>query len=183
MQIPYEVVGTVRFFERAEIKDIVAYLRMIVNPVDAASFRRVVNKPTRGVGDKGQSAFFRWAEEHGTDIVSALEKCSSIQGISSRGQSALEKLGRNLRHCMDGVAKGDTASDIVDRVIDFTGLADLYSSGEIADESRLQNIQEFRRYAAEYDGRSPMVVCPAFLLSRAFSPVQTPGPGTTGWFS
>ncbi len=82
-----------------------AYLRMIVNPVDAASFRRVVNKPTRGVGDKGQSAFFRWAEEHGTDIVSALEKCSSIQGISSRGNPP-EKLGRNLRHCMDGVAKG-----------------------------------------------------------------------------
>ncbi len=167
MQIPYEVVGTVRFFERAEIKDIVAYLRMIVNPVDAASFRRVVNKPSRGVGDKGQSAFFQWAEEHGTDIVSTLEKCSSIPGISSRGQSSLEKLGRNLRHCMDGVTKGDTASDIVDRVIDFTGIADLYSSGEIADESRLQNIQEFRRYAAEYDGRSPDGGLPGFLAEQS----------------
>lgn len=167
MQIPYEVVGTVRFFERAEIKDIVAYLRIIVNPLDAASFRRVVNKPVRGVGSKGQNAFFRWGAENGTDVVTTLEKSGSIEGISPRGRAALESLGKNLRHCMDGVNSGDTASDIVDRVLDFTGIPDLYSTGEIADESRLQNIQEFRSYAAEYDARSPEGGLPGFLAEQS----------------
>ena len=167
MQIPYEVVGTVRFFERAEIKDIVAYLRIIVNPVDMASFRRVLNKPVRGVGSKGQEAFFRWAADHGTDVVTTLEKSGSVEGISNRGKKALETLGKNLRHCMDGVNKGDTASDIVDRVLDFTGLPDLYTTGEIADESRIQNIQEFRRYAAEYDGRNPDGGLPGFLAEQS----------------
>ena len=167
MQIPYEVVGTVRFFERAEIKDIVAYLRIIVNPADTASFRRVLNKPTRGVGAKGQDAFFRWASDNGTDVVTTLEKSGLVEGISNRGRKALETLGKNLRHCMDGVNAGDTASDIVDRVLDFTGLPDLYASGEIADESRIQNIQEFRRYAAEYDARSPDGGLPGFLAEQS----------------
>lgn len=167
MQIPYEVVGTVRFFERAEIKDIVAYLRIIVNPVDTASFRRVLNKPVRGVGAKGQEAFFRWAANNGTDVVTTLEKSGLVEGISNRGKVALESLGKSLRHCMDGVNSGDTASDIVDRVLDFTGIPELYSTGEIADESRLQNIQEFRRYAAEYDGRNPDGGLPGFLAEQS----------------
>ena len=167
LNIPYEVVGTVRFFERAEIKDIVGYLRMIVNPVDTQSFRRVINKPVRGVGAKGQAAFFQWAADYGVDIVTALEKSGTISGISNAGKAALEHLGRNLRHCMDGVNAGDTASDIVDRVLDFTGIPGLYSTGEIADESRLQNIQEFRRYAAEFDGRNPEGGLPGFLAEQS----------------
>lgn len=167
MQIPYEVVGTVRFFERAEIKDIVAYLRMIVNPVDFTSFRRILNKPSRGVGAKGQEAFFRWAALNGTDVVTTLEKSGSVEGISGRGRNALENLGRNLRQCMDGVNAGDTASDIVDRVLDFTGIPELYSTGEVADENRLENIREFRRYAAEYDMRSPEGSLPGFLAEQS----------------
>lgn len=167
LNIPYEVVGTVRFFERAEIKDIVGYLRMIVNPVDTQSFRRVINKPVRGVGAKGQASFFQWAADRGLDIVTALEKSSSIGGISNAGKAALEKLGRNLRHCMDGVNAGDTASDIVDRVLDFSALPALYSTGEITDESRLQNIQEFRRYAAEFDSRNPEGGLPGFLAEQS----------------
>jgi DNA helicase-2/ATP-dependent DNA helicase PcrA len=155
MRIPYEVVGTVRFFERAEIKDVVAYLRVIINPLDAESFRRVINKPARALGDKGQQSFFQWAEENRTDVVTTLEKSGSIDGIAKRAKNILETLGRNLRSCMDGVNDGDTASEIVDRVLDFTGLLVLYGSGEVADETRLQNISEFRRYAAEYDSRNP----------------------------
>ncbi|MCD4708380.1 MAG: UvrD-helicase domain-containing protein [Candidatus Sabulitectum sp.] len=167
MRIPYEVVGTVRFFERAEIKDIVSYLRVIINPTDAGSFRRVLNKPTRGVGAKGQLNFFQWAEQNATDVVTTLEKSASISGIARRGQIILEALGRNLRSCMDGVNAGDTASEIVDRVIDFTGIRDLYSTGEVADETRLENIRELRSYAAEYDGRNPEGGLPGFLAEQS----------------
>ena len=167
MRIPYEVVGTVRFFERAEIKDVVSYLRVIINPGDAESFRRVLNKPVRAVGTKGQESFFQWAEENGTDVVTTLEKSGSVSGIAKRAQVVLETLGRNLRACMDGVSSGDTASDIVDRVLDFSGLLDLYSSGEVADETRLENIGEFRRYAAEYDNRNPDGGLPGFLAEQS----------------
>ncbi len=167
LRIPYEVVGTVRFFERTEIKDIVSYLRIIINPMDTGSFRRVLNKPTRGVGAKGQLSFFSWASENGIDSVTALEKCSSIPGLSRKAQALLETLGRNLRSCMDGVASGDTASDIVDRVIDFTGLLDLYGTGEVADDTRLENIRELRSYAAEYDSRSPEGGLPGFLAEQS----------------
>ncbi len=167
LRIPYEVVGTVRFFERTEIKDIVSYLRIIINPMDTGSFRRVLNKPTRGVGAKGQSSFFAWASEHGTDSVTALEKSSSIPGLTKKAQVTLETLGRNLRSCMDGVVAGDTASDIVDRVLDFTGILDLYGTGEVADETRLENIRELRSYAAEYDSRSPEGGLPGFLAEQS----------------
>ncbi len=167
MRIPYEVVGTVRFFERAEIKDIVSYLRVIVNPTDTGSFRRVLNKPTRGVGAKGQLNFFNWAELNGTDVITTLEKSCSISGIAKRAQTILEKLGRDLRSCMDGVNSGDTASDIVDRVIDFTGLLELYGTGEVADDTRLENIRELRSYAAEYDGRNPEGGLPGFLSEQS----------------
>ena len=167
MRIPYEVVGTVRFFERAEIKDVVSYLRVIVNPADTGSFRRVLNKPVRGVGAKGQLNFFQWLEQNGTDVVTTLEKSGSIPGIVKRAQTALENLGRNLRSCMDGVESGDTASDIVDRVLDFTGILDLYGSGEVADETRLENIRELRSYAAEFDGRNPDGGLPGFLAEQS----------------
>ena len=167
MRIPYEVVGTVRFFERAEIKDIVSYLRVIVNPTDAGSFRRVLNKPARGVGAKGQFNFFQWSDLNGTDVVTTLEKSGSIPGIAKRAQTVLETLGRNMRSCMDGVNAGDTASDIVDRVLDFTGLLDLYGTGEVADETRLENIRELRSYAAEYDGRNSEGGLPGFLAEQS----------------
>ncbi|MCK5131874.1 MAG: UvrD-helicase domain-containing protein [Candidatus Sabulitectum sp.] len=167
MRIPYEVVGTIRFFERAEIKDIVSYLRVIVNPADAGSFRRVLNKPTRGVGAKGQLNFFHWSDQNGTDVVTTLEKSGSVPGIAKRAQTVLETLGRNMRSCMDGVNAGDTASDIVDRVLDFTGLLDLYGTGEVADETRLENIRELRSYAAEYDGRNPEGGLPGFLAEQS----------------
>lgn len=167
MRIPYEVVGTVRFFERAEIKDIVSYLRIIINPMDEGSFRRVLNKPTRGVGAKGQSNFFIWAAQNGTDVVTTLEKSNSIPGIAQRALPILETLGRNLRSCMDAVNAGDTASDIVDRVLDFTGILDLYGTGEVADETRLENIRELRSYAAEYDSRNPEGGLPGFLAEQS----------------
>jgi DNA helicase-2/ATP-dependent DNA helicase PcrA len=167
MRIPYEVVGTVRFFERTEIKDIVSYLRVIINPTDAGSFRRVLNKPTRGIGAKGQLSFFNWLEQNGTDVVTALERGSSISGIMKRAQVVLETLGRNLRSCMDGVNSGDSASEIVDRVLDFTGLQELYGTGEVADEARLENIRELRSYAAEYDGRNPEGGLPGFLAEQS----------------
>ncbi len=167
LRIPYEVVGTVRFFERTEIKDIVSYLRIIVNPTDTGSFRRVLNKPTRGVGAKGQSNFYQWVEDNGTDVVTGLEKSGSISGITQKAKPVLEKLGKNLRSCMDGVVAGDTASEIVDSVIDFTGILDLYKTGEVADETRLQNIQELRSYAAEYDSRNPEGGLPGFLAEQS----------------
>jgi len=167
MRIPYEVVGTVRFFERAEIKDIVSYLRVIVNPTDAGSFRRVLNKPARGIGAKGQLSFFSWLENNGTDVVTALEKAGSISGIMKKALVTLESLGRNLRSCMDGVYAGDSASEIVDRVLDFTGLQNLYGTGEVADETRLENIRELRSYAAEYDTRNPEGGLPGFLAEQS----------------
>ncbi len=167
LNIPHELVGTVRFFERAEIKDIVSYLRIIVNPTDSGSFYRVINKPVRGVGAKGRSNFFNYLDENGIDVVTALEKVDLITGLTGKARKSLEALGDELRKCMEGVAVGDTASDLIDRVLSFSGIREMYQTGEVADETRLQNIAELRSYAAEFDQRSPEGGLSGFLAEQS----------------
>lgn len=167
LNIPHELVGTVRFFERAEIKDIVSYLRLIVNPTDSGSFYRVINKPVRGVGAKGRSNFFNYLDENGIDVVTALERINLLPGLTGKARKTLEVLGHELRKCMEGLAGGDTASDLIDRVINFSGIQEMYQTGEVIDETRLQNIAELRSYAAEFDLRNPEGGLGGFLAEQS----------------
>jgi DNA helicase-2/ATP-dependent DNA helicase PcrA len=88
------VVGAQRFFEREEIKDLVSYLRVVVNPGDGESLSRIINKPARGVGEKSAASFFQQARLRGLDYLSALASATKLPGVHPRGAAALERLGR-----------------------------------------------------------------------------------------
>ena len=161
--VNYEVVGSQRFYERMEIKDIIAYLRVVINHEDRLSLERIINKPARGLGGKGRASFFSFVDSKGVDPVDAMLISDSIGGITSRATKELSRLGEWFRLAGENAADGASASEIVDSLIDSTGLAAQYDTEDITDQSRLENIAEFRRSVSEYDQAVPGGNLPGFM--------------------
>ena len=161
--VRYEVVGSQRFYERMEIKDIIAYLRVLLNHDDRLSLERIINRPTRGLGKKGRAAFFGFVESSGTDPVDAMAIADEIPGVSSRSAEALRKLHGWFLESEQAMADGSSAFEIVDALLDNTGLSLQYDTGDVTDQSRLENIAEFRRSVAEYDQTMPRGGLPGFM--------------------
>jgi DNA helicase-2/ATP-dependent DNA helicase PcrA len=154
-EINYEVVGSQRFYERMEIKDIIAYLRVLINHDDRLSLERIINKPTRGLGKKGREAFFNFVDSKGIDPVDAMLISGSIGGITSKSSKGLKSLGEWFRLAEESITEGISVSEIIDSLLDSTGLARQYDTEDITDQSRLENIAEFRRSVSEYDQTVP----------------------------
>ncbi len=153
--INYEVVGSQRFYERVEIKDIIAYLRVLINHDDRLSLERIINKPARGLGKKGREVFFFHMDSNGLDPVDAMLISGSISGITSKSSKGLKSLGEWFRLAEESITEGMSVSEIVDSLLDSTGLARQYDTEDITDQSRLENIAEFRRSVSEYDQAVP----------------------------
>ncbi len=149
--IPYQVVGSLRFYEREEIKDIVAWLRVLVNPADLVSFGRVVNKPARGIGDRSRDALIEAAVSDPAGLPGVLGRPDRIAGISRRACESLRLLGSFFERTRALVARGAPVSEVVDAVVAGTGMLDALDSSTVEGASRLDNISEFRRSAIEYD--------------------------------
>lgn len=161
--INYEVVGSQRFYERMEIKDIISYLRVLINHDDRLGLERIINKPARGLGRKGREVFFSYMDSKGLDPVDAMLISGSISGIASRASRELKNLGEWFRLAEENVAQGVSVSEIVDSLLDSTGLARQYDTEDITDQSRLENIAEFRRSVSEYDQAVPGGGLPGFM--------------------
>ncbi len=161
--VNYEVVGSQRFYERMEIKDIIAYLRVVINHDDRLSLERIINKPSRGLGGKGRASFFTFVDTKGIDPVDAMLITDSIGGMTSKASRELKKLGEWFRLAGENAAEGASASEIVDSLLDSTGLAAQYDTEDITDQSRLENIAEFRRSVSEYDQAVPGGNLPGFM--------------------
>ncbi|MFO8183883.1 MAG: UvrD-helicase domain-containing protein [Candidatus Aegiribacteria sp.] len=153
--VRYEVVGSQRFYERMEIKDIVAYLRVLLNHRDRLSLERIINRPTRGLGKKGRAAFFSFVDSTGMDPLDAMLLAGEINGVTAKAAEELRKLGRWYESAAERNAEGASASETVDSLLESTGLAGQYDSGDVTDQSRLENIAEFRRSVLEYDQAVP----------------------------
>ena len=161
--IRYEVVGSQRFYERMEIKDIISYLRVLLNHDDRLSLERIINRPTRGLGKKGRASFFEFVDSTGTDPIDAMLLADGIPGVSSRSAGELAALGRWFRSAQESMDGGATALEIVDSMLEATGLPRQYDPDDLTDQSRLENIQEFRRSVMEYDQGSPEGGLPGFM--------------------
>jgi DNA helicase-2/ATP-dependent DNA helicase PcrA len=151
----YKLIGATRFYARREIKDVLAYLRLIHNPNDGLSLARVINVPPRGIGTKTIAALTRWAEEMGTSVYGALQVLRSPPDaqtktpLSTRAQKTL----------LDFVALWDeliaarnqvNVLELLDRVLERTGYAHWVQDGTTEGEERWQNIMELRTVAREY---------------------------------
>ncbi|MDB5167229.1 MAG: pcrA [Candidatus Saccharibacteria bacterium] len=139
LRVPYQIVGGVRFYDRKEIKDIIAYLRLIYQPNDRMSFSRIVNVPTRGVGETSLERFMAWQADSGMDILSALINVEQTSTVTSRAKQALVSLGEKLRTVQILI---DTAnpSAIIEKLIDVTGYRDYILDGSPQAEEREANL-------------------------------------------
>lgn len=148
--VPYKIVGGTRFFDRAEIRDVMAYLKMIVNPADEMSVKRVINTPRRGIGSTSIQKIEQLARDNRCSFFQACEIATAETGMFSakvrNGLSSFVSLVREGRR-MDGELK-----DVVEMIVDKTGLLQAFrAEGTMESESRAENIQEFLGVAAEFE--------------------------------
>src|SRR6201996_3953621 len=149
--IPYKVVGGVRFYERREIRDIVAYLRVLDNPGDAVSMRRILNTPRRGIGDRAEACVSVYAENTGSTFADALQAAAEgkVQMLNSRAEKAIAafvEILDDLRGHLD-----DDLGDLVERVLERSGYRkELESSTDPQELARLDNLNELVSVAHEF---------------------------------
>ena len=149
--VPYQLVGSVRFYQRQEIKDVTAYLRLVANPHDDAGFARVVNVPARGIGQRTQDELTRLARDTGTslfDAVGALEG-DAAAAFATRSAGALTR----FREMIEGLAADSADLDlveIVDEVLERTGYKRFVQGQDERAEERWENIMELRSSAKDF---------------------------------
>jgi DNA helicase II / ATP-dependent DNA helicase PcrA len=152
--LPYKVVGGVRFYERREIRDLLGYLRLVANPGDEVSLRRVLNVPKRGIGDRAQEYVAAFAARQKISFAAALARPQDVPGLATRSVKAIEafnELINGLRELSAG-----PAGDLAEAVLDRTGyVAELRESSDLQDESRIENLTELVSVAREFDARNP----------------------------
>ncbi|WP_304051058.1 3'-5' exonuclease, partial [Jatrophihabitans endophyticus] len=151
--LPYKVVGGVRFYERKEIRDALAYLRVIANVDDVVSLRRILNTPRRGIGDRAEAMVSVYAERERLSFGAALERADVIGGLAPRSLNAIQNFTTMMTE-LRGVAAGPdgSPSSVLDAVLDRTGyLRELEASRDPQDESRVDNLRELINVAREFE--------------------------------
>jgi DNA helicase-2/ATP-dependent DNA helicase PcrA len=152
MGIPTLLIGGTKFYERMEIKDMVAYLRVIVNNDDDVSMRRIINTPRRGIGDKAEEAIVTYARRMGISFGAAIERADQIPELSSRAVAALREFVTMLRDLRVMDDSGAGPAEIVDATMRKSGyLAELSASRDVQDESRVDNLGELENAAREFE--------------------------------
>ncbi len=148
--IPYRVYGGMRFFERAEIKSALAYLRLIANRDDDPSFERVVNLPTRGIGARSVDILREYAQGNGLSLWQAAERLCQSGGLSARARNSLLKF-MQLIDTLEETSRGMNLPDLVKRVVDSSGLMEHYAK-EKGDqgEARIENLKELVSAARQF---------------------------------
>ncbi|WP_434617831.1 DNA helicase PcrA [Arthrobacter sp. A5] len=161
--LPYKVVGGTRFYERKEIKDALAYLRVLVNPDDDINLRRIVNEPKRGIGDRAEGAVAALAQRDRTSFMAALRRAEEAPAMATRSVNAVAGFVKMMDD-LAVVASGSGASAALEAVLEQTGyLAGLRASTDPQDESRVENLAELVAVVREYERDHPEGTLGEFL--------------------
>lgn len=177
--IPYKVVGGTRFYERKEIRDIVAYLRVLDNPEDEMSLRRIINTPRRGIGDRALAFISVHAQQHGISFGQALIDAAKgeVNLLGARGRNAVAKFNEmmdELRASQLG-AELPNLGVVVSAVLDATGYkAELEASNDPQDGARLDNLNELVSIAREFSSEAANLLA----LEEIEIPEGEPAPGS-----
>ncbi|MFC1925610.1 ATP-dependent helicase [Chloroflexota bacterium] len=162
--IPYQIVGSVRFYERREIKDVLAYLKLIYNPYDSVSFMRIINTPGRGIGQQTLDKLSQWTKTSGISLYTGLERLAedkSSSPFSSRATHVLMNFFALLQELIED-SKQLNVIDLLDSVLKKSGYSEYIM--ELDDgEDRWDNILELRGVARDYESLEPGEGLPSFL--------------------
>ncbi|MEO8518948.1 MAG: DNA helicase PcrA, partial [Dermatophilaceae bacterium] len=154
--LPYKVVGGTRFYERREVKDALAYLRVISNPTDTVNLRRILNVPKRGIGDRAEACIAALAERERVPFVAALGRPQDAPGIATRSVSAITAFTSLLEALRTVHEGGSGVGGLLEAVVEQTGyLADLRASQDPQDETRAENLAELVSVGREFDESEP----------------------------
>ncbi len=169
--IPYRLVGGTRFYERREVKDVVAYLRLVHNPYDTVSLRRIINVPKRGIGQKTVDGLFMWAEQLGMPPYTALQLLANppeegIQGPEPPFGPGPRRTLTAFLHMLNGLiedGKGVEVTQLISMVAERSGYREALLESEDRGEDRWDNVMELRSVASEYLGMEPHEALTALL--------------------
>ena len=153
--LPYKVVGGVRFYERKEIKDALAYLKVLVNPDDEVSLRRILNVPKRGIGDRAEACVEAYAQRERTSFWAALRQAAEAPGVATRSLTCIEGFVAIVEGLQEMVAAGEPADVVLEAALSRSGYLDeLERSQDPQDESRVENLAELVAVAREFVGEA-----------------------------
>ncbi len=149
--MPYKVVGGVRFYERKEVRDILAYLRTIVNPADEVSVRRILNTPKRGIGDRAEAMIGAYAERERITFFESLQRAADAPGLATRSISAIASFIELMQGLQTLFESGAVPALVVQAAIEQSGyLSELRASTDLQDEGRIENLAELESVAAAF---------------------------------
>jgi DNA helicase-2/ATP-dependent DNA helicase PcrA len=151
--LPYRVVGGVRFYERREVRDALAYLRVLANPDDTVSLRRIINVPKRGIGDRAEAVVAQYAEQERISFTAALRAAVAdrVPLLNPRSRNAITGFVELIDELREMVTDGAEVADIIEAVIERTGYrGELEASDDPQDAGRLENLNELITVAREF---------------------------------
>lgn len=160
--IPYRIVGGIKFYERKEIKDMLAYLRVIQNPNDSVSLLRIINVPARKIGPRTLEVVQDYSARNGLSLFKALMEIKSIDGISDSKVSDIERFMRLIGE-LQSINRGERASAVIKHVLEETGFREELDDGSSEGAARLENVHELISVSSKYDGLEPGISLSIFL--------------------
>ncbi|WP_180686323.1 DNA helicase PcrA [Streptomyces gossypiisoli] len=150
--LPYKVVGGVRFYERKEVRDVLAYLRVLANPEDSVPLRRILNVPKRGIGDRAEAMIDALSQREKISFPQALKRVDEAYGMAARSTNAVKRFNTLMEDLRTIVDSGAGPATILEAVLERTGyLAELQASTDPQDETRIENLQELAAVALEFE--------------------------------
>jgi DNA helicase-2/ATP-dependent DNA helicase PcrA len=147
--IPYRIVGGQRFYDRKEIKDMMAYIRLMYQPTDRVSFERIVNVPTRGVGGTSLTKFFAWQQNNGLSLYNALISVSECKDITAKARAGLAEVADIVTSYQESIASSSVAG-LIDSLVRRIDYYSYLNDGTPQGEARQENVKELLSVAAEY---------------------------------
>ncbi|TQL20677.1 DNA helicase PcrA [Streptomyces sp. SLBN-134] len=150
--LPYKVVGGVRFYERKEVRDVLAYLRVLANPEDSVPLRRILNVPKRGIGDRAEAMIDALAQREKISFPQALKRVDEAYGMAARSSNAVKRFNTLMEELRTVVESGVGPATVLEAILERTGyLAELQASTDPQDETRIENLQELAAVALEFE--------------------------------
>ncbi|MET7369634.1 DNA helicase PcrA [Streptomyces sp. NPDC005566] len=150
--LPYKVVGGVRFYERKEVRDVLAYLRVLSNPEDTVPLRRILNVPKRGIGDRAEAMIDALSMREKISFPQALRRVDEAYGMAARSSNAVKRFNTLMEELRTIVESGAGPAVVLEAVMERTGyLAELQASTDPQDETRIENLQELAAVALEFE--------------------------------
>ncbi|MFJ9830069.1 DNA helicase PcrA [Streptomyces sp. NPDC101169] len=150
--LPYKVVGGVRFYERKEVRDVLAYLRVLANPEDSVPLRRILNVPKRGIGDRAEAMIDALSQREKISFPQALKRVDEAYGMAARSTNAVKRFNTLMEDLRTVVESGAGPATVLEAILERTGyLAELQNSTDPQDETRIENLQELAAVALEFE--------------------------------